>query len=61
MPPQATAAAKAFKLPAQSISIWQAARGQEAALRGAGVSDFVFGGGDALAALQEAWQRVERA
>lgn len=34
---------------------------QEAALRGAGVSEFIFAGGDALAALQQAWQRMERA
>jgi methylmalonyl-CoA mutase len=32
---------------------------QEPALRGAGVNDFVFAGGDALAALQEAWRRME--
>jgi methylmalonyl-CoA mutase len=32
---------------------------QEAALRGAGVSDFIFAGGDALATLQEAWRRME--
>ena len=34
---------------------------QEAALRGAGVSGFVFAGGDALAALQDAWRRMEQA
>ena len=34
---------------------------QEAALRAAGVNDFVFAGGDALAGLQDAWQRMERA
>lgn len=34
---------------------------QEAALRGAGVGDFVFAGGDALAMLRQAWQRMERA
>ncbi|WP_291858231.1 methylmalonyl-CoA mutase family protein [Bradyrhizobium sp.] len=33
----------------------------EAALRDAGVGDFVFAGGDALAALQGAWQQMERA
>jgi methylmalonyl-CoA mutase len=32
---------------------------QETALRGAGVSDFIFAGGDALATLQEAWRRME--
>jgi methylmalonyl-CoA mutase len=31
----------------------------EAALRGAGVGDFIFAGGDALAMLQEAWRRME--
>ncbi|MEH2507557.1 methylmalonyl-CoA mutase [Bradyrhizobium sp. AZCC 1578] len=34
---------------------------QEAALRSAGVADFIFAGGDALAMLQAAWQRMERA
>jgi len=34
---------------------------QEAALRSAGVSGFVFAGGDAVAALQEAWRRMEQA
>lgn len=32
---------------------------QEAALRGAGVGDFIFAGGDALAMLKGAWQRME--
>ena len=32
---------------------------QEAALRAAGVTDFVFAGGDALATLQEAYRRME--
>jgi methylmalonyl-CoA mutase len=32
---------------------------QEAAQRAAGVSDFIFAGGDALATLQEAWRRME--
>ena len=32
---------------------------QEAALRAAGVNDFIFAGGDALATLQEAYQRTE--
>jgi methylmalonyl-CoA mutase len=32
---------------------------QEAALRAAGVGDFIFAGGDALATLQEAWRRME--
>jgi methylmalonyl-CoA mutase len=31
----------------------------EAALHAAGVSDFIFAGGDALGALQDAWQRME--
>jgi methylmalonyl-CoA mutase len=32
---------------------------QEAALRAAGVGDFIFAGGDALAILQDAWRRME--
>jgi methylmalonyl-CoA mutase len=32
---------------------------QEAALRGAGIGDFIFAGGDALAMLKGAWQRME--
>ena len=32
---------------------------QEPALRAAGIGDFIFAGGDALAALQEAWRRME--
>jgi methylmalonyl-CoA mutase len=32
----------------------------EAALHEAGVNDFIFAGGDALAMLQQAWQRMER-
>jgi methylmalonyl-CoA mutase len=31
----------------------------EAALRAAGVGDFIFAGGDALAMLQDAWRRME--
>jgi methylmalonyl-CoA mutase len=31
----------------------------EATLRAAGVGDFIFAGGDALATLQEAWRRME--
>lgn len=59
---QATAAANALQA-AGAKHIYLAGRpgDQEAALRGAGVSDFIFAGGDALAALQEAWQRMERA
>jgi methylmalonyl-CoA mutase len=34
---------------------------QEAALRAAGVNDFVFAGGDALAALQDVYKRMDRA
>ena len=32
---------------------------QEAALRGAGISDFIFAGGDALASLRDAYKRME--
>ncbi|MBI5318881.1 methylmalonyl-CoA mutase subunit beta [Bradyrhizobium sp.] len=34
---------------------------QEAGYRGAGVGDFIFAGGDALAVLREAYRRMERA
>jgi methylmalonyl-CoA mutase len=34
---------------------------QEPALRDAGVSDFIFAGGDALAMLEQAWRRMEGA
>ncbi len=33
---------------------------QEAALRAAGVNDFVIAGGDALATLQDAWRQLEK-
>ena len=57
---QAAGAAKALQA-AGARHIYLAGRpgDQEAALRGAGVSDFIFAGGDALAALQEAWRRME--
>ena len=32
---------------------------KEAALRAAGVNDFIVAGGDALTVLQEAWRRME--
>jgi methylmalonyl-CoA mutase len=59
---EATAAAKALQ-EAGATHIYLAGRpgDQEAALRDAGVGDFVFAGGDALAALQDAWQRMEQA
>jgi methylmalonyl-CoA mutase len=34
---------------------------QEAGYRSAGVGDFIFAGGDALATLRDAWRRMERA
>ena len=57
---QAEAAAKALQA-AGARHIYLAGRPgeQEAALRGAGVSDFIFAGGDALAMLQQAWRRME--
>jgi methylmalonyl-CoA mutase len=57
---QAAGAAKALQA-AGAKHIYLAGRPgeQEAALRAAGVSDFIFAGGDALAALQEAWRRME--
>jgi methylmalonyl-CoA mutase len=58
---QAIAAAKALQA-AGAKHIYLAGRpgAQEAALRDAGVGDFIFAGGDALAMLQQAWQRMER-
>ena len=57
---QAAAAAKALQA-AGARHIYLAGRPgeQEAALRAAGVSDFIFAGGDALATLQEAYRRME--
>ena len=57
---QAAGAAKALQA-AGARHIYLAGRpgDQEAALRGAGVAEFIFAGGDALAALQEAWRRME--
>jgi methylmalonyl-CoA mutase len=56
----ATAAAKALQAAgAKHIYLAGRAGEQEAALRAAGVSDFVFAGGDALAALQEAYRHME--
>jgi methylmalonyl-CoA mutase len=56
----AGAAAKALQA-ADAKHIYLAGRpgGQEAGLRAAGVGDFIFAGGDALATLQEAWRRME--
>ncbi|MBR1122064.1 methylmalonyl-CoA mutase small subunit [Bradyrhizobium lablabi] len=57
---QAEAAARALQ-GAGARHIYLAGRPgeQEPAFRAAGVNDFVFAGGDALAALQEAWRRME--
>jgi len=57
---KAVAAAKALHA-AGAKHIYLAGRpGElEPALREAGVSDFIFAGGDALAMLQQAWQRME--
>jgi methylmalonyl-CoA mutase len=58
---QAAAAAKALKdAGARHIYLAGRAGEQEAALRAAGVNDFIFAGGDALATLQEAYRLVER-
>src|SRR5712671_6971676 len=56
----ATAAAKTLQA-AGAKHIYLAGRPgeQEAALRGAGVNDFIFAGGDALAMLQEAYRLME--
>jgi methylmalonyl-CoA mutase len=57
---QAVAAAQALQA-AGARHIYLAGRPgeQEPALRAAGVGDFIFAGGDVLAALQEAWRRME--
>jgi methylmalonyl-CoA mutase len=57
---QAEAAAKALQA-ADAKHIYLAGRPgeQEAGLRAAGVGDFIFAGGDALAMLREAWRRME--
>jgi methylmalonyl-CoA mutase len=57
---QAVAAAKALQA-AGTRHIYLAGRpGElETALRAAGINDFVFAGGDALAKLQEAWRLVK--
>ena len=57
---QAAAAAQALQ-DAGARHIYLAGRPgeQEPALRAAGIGDFIFAGGDALAALQEAWRRME--
>jgi methylmalonyl-CoA mutase len=59
---QAAAAAKALQA-AGARHIYLAGRPgeQEASLRAAGVDDFVFAGGDALATLQEVHKRMDRA
>jgi methylmalonyl-CoA mutase len=57
---QAVAAAQALQA-AGARHIYLAGRPgeQEAALRAAGVGDFIFAGGDALAGLQEVYRRME--
>jgi methylmalonyl-CoA mutase len=57
---QAEAAAQALQA-AGAKHIYLAGRPgeQEAALRNAGVNDFIVAGGDALTVLQEAWRRME--
>jgi methylmalonyl-CoA mutase len=59
---QAVAAAKALQA-AGARHIYLAGRGgeQEAALRAAGVNDFIFAGGDALTVLQDAYRLTEGA
>ena len=58
---QAAAAAKALQAAgAKHIYLAGRAGEQEAVLRTAGVNDFVFAGGDALATLQEAFRLVEQ-
>jgi len=56
----ATAAAKALQAAgARHIYLAGRAGEQEAALRAAGVNDFIFAGGDALAMLREAYRLME--
>jgi methylmalonyl-CoA mutase len=59
---QAEAAAKALQA-AGARHIYLAGRpgDQEAVLRGAGVTDFIFAGGDALATLRKAYELMEQA
>jgi methylmalonyl-CoA mutase len=59
---QAAAAAKALQ-GAGAKHIYLAGRPgeQESQLRGAGVNDFVFAGGDALATLEDVYRRMEQA
>ena len=57
----AAAAAKALQAAgARHIYLAGRASTQEAALRAAGVNDFIFAGGDALATLQEAYRLMEQ-
>jgi methylmalonyl-CoA mutase len=57
---QAEAAAKALQAGgAKHICLAGRPGEQEAALRTAGVNDFIVAGGDALTVLQEAWRRME--
>jgi methylmalonyl-CoA mutase len=57
---QATAAAKALQAAgARHIYLAGRASAQEAALRAAGVNDFIFAVGDALATLQQAYRLME--
>jgi methylmalonyl-CoA mutase len=59
---QAAAAAKALQAAgARHIYLAGRAGEQEATLRNAGVGDFVFAGGDALATLTDAYRRLEQA
>ena len=59
---QATAAAKALQAAgAKHIYLAGRAGEQEAALRAAGVNDFIFAGGDTLTVLQEAYRLTEGA
>ena len=59
---QAAVAAKALQAAgARHIYLAGRAGEQEAAFRAAGVNDFVFAGGDALAALQQAYRLTEGA
>jgi methylmalonyl-CoA mutase len=57
---EASAAAAALQtIGAQHIYLAGRPGEQEAGLRAAGVGEFIFAGGDALATLREAWRRME--
>ena len=59
MPAMRSRPPRPFKRPAQSISIWQGGPANRRPRYAAGVGEFIFAGGDALATLRDAWRRME--